>query len=380
MPNKPAVVVYCDHLLPFSQTFVLAQSEGLQQFIPYYVGSRLLKNLALPTERTLVVNRGGTLGWTQEVIYKIWGAAPILYRQVQQLNPILIHAHFGVGGALVLPLKRLLKIPMLVTFHGFDATVKDEYARRSFYGHRVYIDRRELLKREGSLFIAVSEFIKTKLLEQGFPPEKIVVHYIGVDLDKFRPEPSLPREPVVLFVGRLVEKKGCEYLIQAMTKVQAAMPGVELVVIGDGPLRSALESMATGLLGHYRFLGPQPPEVVRTWMNRARVFSVPSITAASNDAEGFGIVFAEAQAMGLPVVSFASGGIPEAVAHGKTGFLANEQDSESLAAYILRLLEDEALWHRFSQEGQERVLAMFNLHNQTRKLEDIYEAVLQGKP
>lgn len=378
MLNKPAVVVYCDHLLPFSQTFVLAQGEGLQQFVPYYVGARLLKNLALPTERSLVLNRGGALGWTSEVIYKIWGVAPILYRQVQQLNPILIHAHFGVGGALVLPLKRLLKIPMVVTFHGFDATVKDEYARRSFYGHRVYIRRRESLKREGNLFIAVSEFIKTKLLEQGFPPEKIVVHYIGVDLDKFRPDPNVPREPVVLFVGRLVEKKGCEYLIRAMIKVQAAMPDVELVVIGDGPLRSSLEEMATGLL-RYRFLGPQPPEVVRTWMNRARVFSVPSITAASNDAEGFGIVFAEAQAMGLPVVSFASGGIPEAVAHDKTGFLANEQDSESLATYILRLLEDEALWHRFSQEGQERVSAMFNLHNQTRGLEDIYEVVLQGE-
>lgn len=379
MPIKPNVAVYCDHLLPFSQTFVLVQGEKLQHFTPYYIGSRLVEGLTLPSERTLVVNQGGVRGKVQEVFHKFWGKAPYLYRQVQQLNPVMIHAHFGVGGALALPLQRLLQIPMIVTFHGFDATVKDEYARRSFYGHRVYLHRREALKQEGQLFITVSEFIKKKLLEQGFPADKLVVHYIGVDPKILQVDPNIVREPVVLFVGRLVEKKGCEYLIRAMSKVQTVMPEAELVVIGDGPLRPSLEQLARENLRHYRFLGAQPAENVRAWLNRASVFSVPSITAVSGDAEGFGIVFAEAQAMGLPVVSFASGGIPEAVAHDKTGFLVAERDWEGLAAYILRLLKDEELWQCFSQQGQKRVFTMFNLNNQTRVLEDIYETVLQKK-
>ena len=380
-PNmpKPAVVVYCDHLLLFSQTFVLAQGEGLQQFTPYYVGSRLVKDLTLPAERTLVVNRGGTLGKVREVPHKFWGIAPTFYRRVQQLDPVLIHAHFGVGGALALPLKRRLKVPMLVTFHGFDATVKDEYARHSYYGLRVYLKRKQALKHQAQLFITVSEFIKGKLLEQGFPSDKLLVHYIGVDTETFQADPDVPREPLVLFVGRLVEKKGCEYLIRAMSKVQAVMPEANLVVIGDGPLRPILEQLAAKTLRRYRFLGVQPAESVQTWMNRASVFSVPSITAASGDAEGFGIVFAEAQAMGLPVVSFASGGIPEAVAHSKTGFLVAERDSDGLAAYILQLLKDKELWQCFSQKSQERVLTKFNLHSQTRALEDIYKAVLERK-
>jgi glycosyltransferase involved in cell wall biosynthesis len=229
-----------------------------------------------------------------------------------------------------------------------------------------------LLQHKACLLIAVSEFIKKKLLEQGFPENKIVVHYIGVDTELFQSKPAVQREPIVLFVGRLVENKGCEYLIQAMSKVQAVMSEVELVVIGDGLLRSSLEQLARKMLRRYQFLGVQTSENVRAWMQKAKVFSVPSITIKSGASEGFGMVFAEAQAMGLPVVSFATGGITEAVAHAETGFLVAERDSDGLSAYILRLLEDKTLYQQFSQKGQDRVRRMFNLHHQTRILEDIY--------
>ena len=376
MHKKPVVIVYRDHLLPPSETFVRSQGEELKCFTPYYVGSRLEKGLTLPTARTLAVNCGGMFGKAQEALYKVWNIAPGLYQRVQLLNPVLIHAHFGVGGALALPLAQTLGVPLVVTFHGFDATVKDEYARRSFYGHRVYLHRREVLKHKAQLFIAVSEFIKGKLLAQGFPPNKIVVHYTGVDTEAFRPDLNRPREPIVLFVGRLVEKKGCEYLIQAMSKVQAVRPEVELLVIGDGPLRLTLEKLAQKKLRRYRFLGVQPSEAVRTWMNRAKVFSVPSITAESGNSEGFGMVFAEAQVMGLPVVSFATGGVSEAVAHEKTGFLVAERDWEGLAKHILLLFENDTLFFKFSEAGYKRVQALFDLKKQTRVLEEIYHTTL----
>lgn len=377
LPSKPAVVIYRDWLLPPSETFVLGQAEALQRFIPYYAGSRRVPGLSLPEQRNLVVNQGGLLGKTSEIPYKLWGLAPAFFKRIRKLNPVLIHAHFGPDGVRVLPLVRDLAVPLIVTFHGYDATVKDEYARHNSYSHWVYLRRKEVLKHEARLFIAVSEFIKEKLLEQSFPADKLVQHYIGIDSETFRPDPGVPREPIVLFVGRLVEKKGGEYLIRAMSRVQEVRPEVELVVIGDGPLRPTLEQLAGELLCRYRFLGVQSPESVRVWMNRAQVFSVPSITAESGDSEAFGIVFAEAQAMGLPVVSFATGGVAEAVAHGKTGFLAAERDSKALAEYIIHLLKDETLWQQFSQKGQERVHTLFNLHYQTHALEDIYDSVLR---
>lgn len=177
---------------------------------------------------------------------------------------------------------------------------------------------------------------------------------------------------MVLFVGRLVEKKGCEYLIQAMSRVQRLRPEVELVIIGNGPQRLELEQLAQQHLSHFRFLGIQSPEQVRFWLNQATVFSVPSVTARSGDAEGFGLVFAEAQAMGVPVVSFASGGVPEAVAADQTGFLVPERDVQGLASSILRLFAEPELWQRFSQAAQQRVRTQFNLHDQTRILEQIY--------
>jgi colanic acid/amylovoran biosynthesis glycosyltransferase len=375
--ERPAIAVYRDRLLPSSETFVLAQGESLRRFVPYYLGSRKVQGLPLPERRTLVVNGGGPVGKLGEAGHQLLGWAPAFARRVRKLDPVLVHAHFGPDGARALSLVRTLRVPLVVTFHGYDATIKDEYARRSFYSHRVYIRRRETLKQEAKLFIAVSRFIRERLLEQGFPPEKVVVHHIGVDTEVFRPDPAVTREPVVLFVGRLVEKKGCEYLIKAMEQVQAARPEVELVVIGDGPLRSDLERLAQRTLRRYRFLGTQTPADVRAWMSRAMIFSVPSITAESGDSEAFGLVFAEAQAMGLPVVSFASGGVPEAVAHSETGFLVAERDWKGLAENIMLLLKSNTLCQKFGTAGRRRVRSLFDLRTQSDALETIYARVLR---
>jgi glycosyltransferase involved in cell wall biosynthesis len=377
--SKPVAIIYRNYLLSSSETFVRSQAGRLQKFTPYFVGARLIKGLDLPSPQTLIVNKsGGGIAKAREVSFKLSGFLPGFVHKIKQLKPVLIHAHFGQDGAIALPLARNLQVPLLVTFHGADITIRDDKAERSL-SQMIYRKRRNILKQEAQLFIAVSDFIKQKLLFQGFPEDKIVVHYIGIDTKEFQTDLSKPREQIVLFVARLVEKKGCEYLIRAMAKVQAMMPDIELVVIGDGPLRSSLETLAKKLLVRYRFLGVQPSEYVKDWMQRATLFCVPSITANSGDSEGFGLVFTEAQAMGLPVVSFASGGIPEAVAHEQTGLLAPEGNVEHLSVYILQLLQDQELWQRFSHKGQERVHTFFNLKKQTLILEDIYANAAKPK-
>lgn len=376
--TKP-VVFLSAKLLPTSETFIRAQSATLQEFTPYYVGSRRVTGLSLPSERTFVVNQGGLSGKVSEGVYKLFGIAPNLYYKLRELQPALIHAHFGPCGTLALPLAKKLNLPMIVTFHGSDATMNDEYARKESVSHRIYLQRRERLKQETRLFIAVSEFIKQKLLEQGFPSQKVIAHSIGIDTQIFQPDFNLSREPVVLFVGRLAEKKGCSYLIQAMAKVQSQMPDVELVIVGDGQLRTQLEEMSAKLLKRYRFEGMQPPEVVRSWMNRATLLAVPSVTAASGNTEGLPTVAVEAQAMALPVVGSLHAGIPQAVIHGETGFLTPERDWEGLAEYILSLFQDQMLWQSFSHKGYKRVREFFDLNKQTQALEGIYKAVLQGE-
>jgi colanic acid/amylovoran biosynthesis glycosyltransferase len=161
-----------------------------------------------------------------------------------------------------------------------------------------------------------------------------------------------------------------------MTRVQEIMPEAKLLVIGDGPLRKKLEQQAAAVLRNFAFLGVQAPTLVREWMNRATVFSCPSVVSAAGNEEGFGMVFAEAQAMGLPVVSFATGGIPEAVAHEQSGLLVPGRDWEALATKLLVLLQNQHLWGQFSQAGRTRIEKLFNIRTQATILESIYESVL----
>ena len=177
----------------------------------------------------------------------------------------------------------------------------------------------------------------------------------------------------MVFVGRLVEKKGCEYLIRAMASAAVELGDAELVIIGDGPLRASLETLAKETLPRCRFLGVQTPAQVRGWLARARLFSVPSVEARSGDSEGLGMVFLEAQSMGVPVVSFRHGGISEAVEHGRTGLLSAERDWRGLAASIVELFKDAGRWQCLAAAARQRTVARFDLARQTRTLEAIYE-------
>jgi len=373
---RPSILIYRSTLLPLSETFVLSQPEALENFTPYFVGFTRVDGLRLPERRFHLIGEMGALGATQKVIYKLFGVAPGLSRHLRSLNPVLIHAHFGVDSVQALWLARRLRIPLVITFHGYDATMKEKYARKYSYDYRRYLRWRPVIQREGSLFVAVSEFVRGRLIAQGFPPDKVLVHYVGVDTNLFAPDLSVPRAPIVLFAGRLVDSKGCGYLIQAMEKVQQQVPEAQLVVIGDGPLRRDLEQMASERLRNHSFLGAQSQNEVRYWMNRAKVFSVPSFTTQWGTSEGFGLVFTEAQAMGVPVASFATGGIPEAVAHEITGLLAEERDVEGLAGNISRLLKDQILWQQFSAAARARVRDHFDLRDQTSRLEEMYGRLL----
>jgi colanic acid/amylovoran biosynthesis glycosyltransferase len=378
MNKIPVALIFRVRLLRFSETFIQSQAQAMETFRPFFVGLRKVRGLELPKECTWIANEGGVRGALRELRFRFFGPGPDCTVGLRQLNPKLIHAHFGPDACEAIPLASQLNIPLVATFHGYDATMTDAGLSQTLHG-RFYLRRRPKLHENVSLYIAVSDFIRGRIEQQGFPADRILVHYIGVDLDQFRPPANQRRSQHVLFVARLVEKKGCRFLIKAMSAVQSVLPDAELIIIGDGEERKGLESEARRQLKRYRFLGSQSPEAVREWMQKATVFCVPSVTASSGDAEGFGIVFAESQASGLPVVSFASGGINEAVAHQETGFLAPEGDWQKLAEYILALLQSPDLWDQFSRAGRRRVDQKFNLHKQTAKLEEIYEQVIAAR-
>lgn len=371
------VVIYHEDLLAYSETFILNQAEALAQFTPYYVGTRRVEGIATPAERTIVLNGGDTAGRLCELWYKATGFSGHLDTEIRALQPRLMHAHFGSDGAMALPLARRLRLPLIVTFHGSDATMHDQHllASRSLRNRRLVTKRPQLIQ-TGALFIAVSEHIRTQLLAKGFPAQKVVTQYNGIDTSVFVPAPEAAPDPVVLFVGRHVEKKGGSYLLRAMHKVQQQLPEARLVLIGDGPLRRELEELAGQLGLNCLFLGRQTSEQVREWMRAARVFCLPSITAQNGDTEGLPTVILEAMAMGLPTVTTQSAGNPEAVTHGTTGWVVKERDDAGLAQALLTLLEDSHLRQNFRAAALADVRTRFDSRDLVRGLEALYERVM----
>ena len=375
----PNIIVYRENLLAYSETFILGQAESLRGYTPHYVGTRHVDGIATPAQRTLVLNDRSALGRAEELVYKASGLAPRFARRLRALKPVLIHAHFGADGVMALPLARQLRLPLVVTFHGYDATTHDRHLLgASSLRDRRLVQRRPQLIASGALIVAVSEHIRRSLLAKGFPPQQVVTHYTGIDPALFRPDPDQAKDagPTVLFVGRFAEKKGCTYLLRAMAQVEREVPEARLVLIGDGPLRAELEATARALRLRATFLGRQSVGAVRDWMRRAWVFCLPSVTAENGDTEGLPTVILEALACGLPTVTTDSAGNPEAVADGEVGFVVPERDETGLARALARLLHDEDLRRQFGTRARALVLSRFDGRRLAAGLETLYARVI----
>lgn len=362
----PLIAIYRDSLLPYAQRFIGAQLARVRRHRLLFVGTRVLDRSLLPPGARVLTPQSAPGGWRMTAGL---GAPAGMLAELRSEHPVLVHAQFGTDGIRATPLARELAVPLLVTFRGFDITRRPA----SSTPYWIYTRLRRGLYGRAHAVLAVCRYLAEKLAEDGCPAEKIEVVHNGIDPAEFRADASVERGPQVLFVGRLVEKKGVDALVRAMRRVQKDRPAATLIVIGDGPLRPRLESAARAEGVASEFLGRQAPAAVRAWMNRARVFCLPSRTARDGDEEGLPNVILESQAMGLPVVSTRHAGIPEAVADGDTGFLVGEDDAGALADRILQLLRDEALWGKVATAARRSVEVGFDARQHVERLESLYE-------
>ena len=367
-------------MLPSTQTFIPLQVNELQRYAARYVG--LLpaeRNFPLPQMPVLLVGDRSLSSRVRRELYRWVGVAPSFHAALARQGAQLLHAHFAEGASPALFISEQLDIPLVLHLRGGAELMPDSTLRTHLFELPYLAYRRQLWQR-ASLFFCVSEYLRDKAIAAGFPAEKIRVQYTGMNWRAFTPAlPVAEKDPgLVLFVGRLVPYKGCDYLLRAMRRVQQAHPGARLVVIGDGWQRDALERLNAELGVGAEFLGEQSQAIVRSWLERARVFCAPSVTEAGGLSESFGNVFIEAQAMGVPVVSSRSGGIPETMRDGVTGLLAPERDVEMLATHLTRYLVNEAFWRQSREEGMRWVRQQFDVRLQTEKLEALYDDVIRG--
>ena len=373
---QPVVASYLYRYLPLSQTFIYEELKNVRAF-PLIVLAQARENPALfpLPDVHFLQNRRYTKGWFQSQIdRRLFHLLPH-ERLARRKGVKLLHAHFGGSGVLALPLKRKLRVPLITTFYGYDMS------------QRAWLNRWEKAYQElftdGDLFLVEGNHMRQRLVELGCPENKIEVHHIGVDTQKFK---FIPRRPtdngkvVLLFVGRIAEKKGLHYALQAISQVYTRHKNIEFRIVGDGEIRPQIESLISelGLEECVTLLGAQPSSRVAEEMAQAHIFLSPSVTAADGDSEGGApTTLIEAQASGLPVVSTTHADIPEVVLDGKSGFLVAERDVPALAERITYLIESPQCWEAMGEAGRRHVEQSYDSHLITRKLEEIYLRLLE---
>lgn len=305
-----------------------------------------------------------------------WAADVALLRAQ---NAQLMHVHFGTDALEAAPLARALGLPMLVTLHGFDVNIAPAWWESGAGGRlmRRYPERlRHIARQPGVGFLAVSQAVRHSAIHFGLPADRISVSPIGVDMQRIQPGPlplaARPRR--VLYVGRLVEKKGADLLLQALADPRLA--GVEAVLVGEGPLLPALQAQAMALRLNVQFLGAQPHAAVLAQMAQARVYCLPSITAENGDAEGLNTTVMEAQAAGLPVVTSARASTTEGMIDGATGIAFAERDVPALVTALAKVLNDDALAQAMADAGPRFVAEHFDVLRCAQRLETLYDAAL----
>ncbi len=282
-----------------------------------------------------------------------------LFAVAAREKPDIIHAHWILPQGFTAALAgKLLKIPVVITAHAGDVFPLNKPLFRMLSKFSL---------NAASAVTVNSSFTKAAVEKIASRTAKVIP--MGVDLKLFssstasaaaaiRKKCGVGRnEKMLLFVGRLAEKKGVRYLIAAMASVLKRYPNCKLVIVGDGPEKAALagQSQQLGLSSSVVFAGSIPNQQLPSFYRAADVFVLPSIVDKSGDTEGLGVVLLEAIAAGTPVVASKVGGIPDIVIDNKTGLLAEQKNPGRLAAAITSLLESPQLGKRLAASARKHI-------------------------
>lgn len=288
----------------------------------------------------------------------------------------VIHAFFGMNGNIALQARYfgILEGPIAISFHGFDLSsiIKEN---PNIY-HRLF--------READLFLPVCEYYKKRLIDMGCPDQKIKVHPSAIDVEQFTPAENNDSvsKVKIISIGRLVEKKGFKYSIQAVAEYIKENPAKEIMyrIIGAGPLQDKLQTLIDEL---------QMSKYIDIWgsVNQAKIVSeiqssdiliCPSVVAENGDEDTVPNVLKEAMACRLPVIATWHGGIPELVQHKENGFLVEEKDVQALKEKIDELVNSPELRNRLGKNGREYVKNNYEIESWNDIISEEYIKLAQN--
>ena len=315
----------------------------------------------------------------------LWGQVPFflasmtysLLRLMREIQPDILQAHWLIPqGTIAVLVKFFRKIPVITTVHGGDVF--------ALQGTLLGKIKRFTLRRSDAW--TSNTRASSDAVGDGASVPRPQIIPMGVDIERFASgnrnrlrEGLGPDENVVLFVGRLVEKKGVDDLIQAFSLLPTSMQArTRLWIVGSGEQETALRAQGAhlGISEKITLWGKISNNELPDFYAAADLFVGPSVMATSGDTEGQGVVFLEAFAARLCVLATRIGGISEVVESGKTGLLVEPRNPEMLANGIAKLLNNTNLRARLASNAFEKVVAEYDWNNIAGSFEEIYRRAL----
>lgn len=347
----------------YSETFIKAQKELLPFNVYYYSGGNKprklegqgdivnnsdLEKMAFYVKKTLSRRKES---WHD---YKL--------EQSFRSNKIdCVLAQYGPTGAAMLPLCKALKLPLIVHFHGYDAS-KHEVLERHKDGYRAMFEY-------ATRIIAVSNAMYQKLLDQGCPESKLVLNTYGPNDAFLDIAPSLEKEHFI-GIGRFTDKKAPYYTILAFAEVLKKFPNARLTIGGDGELLNTCNNLVKYLKieDAVSLPGKITPVAFQESLANAVAFVQHSVIAENGDSEGTPLAVLESSAAGLPVISTKHAGIPDVIIDGETGFLVDEHDVDGMSKAMMKILADNDSARKMGEAGKQRIKKNFSMEKYIAKL------------
>ncbi len=308
--------------------------------------------------------RAAIKGWDRQSDFLRLYQAVYVGLRLQGLGMRQVHVHFaGMAARTAYWITEFFGIR-----YSFTAHANDIFAPRDFV-----VSLAKLIE-SAMAVVTVSDY-SVRLLQERFPHNAPKIHrvYNGIDLSRFHPSDFTADPPVILSIGRLIEKKGFGDLISACGLLRSRGRNFKCLIIGEGPLEQALRSQITAadLKDTVELTGPQSQAQIIELLAHTTVFALPCVRDADGGMDNLPTVIMEAMAAGLPVISTPIGGIPEMVEAGVTGELVAEHDPSALAVAIENLLADSGLARRLGEQGREMARQKFSIEVSAEQLRKI---------
>lgn len=331
----------------YSETFIRNLKDGLDGQIfhcygamfPYLSEDKTLQSYKTPPLIDLFKHRLGLIKRPLREYYLV------KYLKAQRIN--LVFANYGPSGALLAPIAEELKIPLIVHFHGFDASIYEVLEKNQAAYQRMFSSAKAI--------IVVSEEMKKDLIALGAPEEKLLKITCAPHSLFFDVTPNYESNQV-LAIGRFVEKKGPHLTLLAFQKAKERCPELKLKFVGNGDLLPICKDLCISLgIRDVDFVGILSPKKIAYEMSQSFCFIQHSRKASNGDKEGTPVAILEAMAAGLPVISTNHAGIPEVVKDGINGYLVEENDVQRMSDRLVELAQYRTKSVEFGKRGKDLI-------------------------